>query len=78
MDEELFPREIDARPYKVRLPNVLLPLHHYQVRLYLLELGWEEFTDWIVCPYRYTNVGEYEVWFSDIAKATYFKVSFSL
>lgn len=68
----------NSRPFRVRLPQVYLSLQHYAVRSFLLELGWEEFTDWMICPYVHTEVGEYEVWFSDIGKATYFKLSFVL
>lgn len=68
----------NSRPFRVRLPQVYLPLQHYAVRCFLLELGWEEFTDWMICPYAHTEVGDYEVWFSDIGKATYFKLSFVL
>jgi hypothetical protein len=78
VDQALFPAANNPRPYKVRLPNVVLPIHHYNVRLFLIELGWEEFTDWMICPYTYTEAGEYEVWFADIGKATYFKLSFTL
>ena len=74
----LFPEMTDPRPYKVRLAEVQFPLHHYAVRTHLLQLGWEEFTDWMICPYLYTQLGEYEVWFSDLAKAIHFKLSFVL
>lgn len=68
----------NPRPHRVRLPNVMYPLQHYAVRCYLLELGWDEFTDWMICPYSHTEAGDYEVWFADIGKATYFKLSFTL
>lgn len=78
MDEPFFLDPLESRPYKVRLPGVFLPLHHLAVRQFLIALGWEEFYDWMICPYLYTEQGEYEVWFSDIGKATYFKLSFVL
>jgi len=77
VDDKLFPTVKDTRPFKVCLPYVILPLHHYKVRCYLLSLGWEEFQDWMICPYSMTADG-YEVWFSDIGKATFFKLSFVL
>ena len=78
MDNALFPEMTNPRPYKVVLPGVIHSMHHYKVRCFLLDLRWEEFIDWMICPYANTVAGEYEVWFTDIAKATYFKLSFVL
>lgn len=78
MDDKLFPDAINPRPYKVALPYVTCAVNHYKVRCFLLELKWEEFTDWMISPCSLADAGEYEIWFTDIAKATYFKLSFDL
>jgi hypothetical protein len=78
VESDLFSPLFDERPYRVTLPQVIHAHQHYQVRLFLLDLKWEEYQDWMICPYTYTVAGQYEVWFKDIGKATYFKLSFVL
>jgi hypothetical protein len=71
--EDLYP----TRPFKVALPGVQNNQDHYQVRIWLLAEGWAEYRDWMISPHLYYQ-HVYEVWFSDLAKATYFKLSFTL
>lgn len=52
-------------------------LDHYKVRMWLLDSGWMEYEDWLIGGTSITT-GIYEVWFTDICKAVYFKLSFSL
>jgi len=52
-------------------------MHHYQVRLWLLEQKWQEYEDWIVGRESF-ETGIYEVWFTDLSKAVYFKLCFSI
>lgn len=75
MDNALFPPAAGGRPYRVVIQSVEGPLDHFEVRRYLIALGWEEYEDWMI---RYDADQKCCVWFKDIAKATYFKVSFAL
>jgi hypothetical protein len=75
--DELFEHPPQTRSIKVELPTVKTPLDHYAVRMWLLGSGWEEFTDWMIARESFTT-GIYEVWFTDIRKAVYFKLCFSL
>lgn len=79
MDElfENLPCLPTKRPFKVGLPFVQTPSHHYLVRWWLLDRGWIEFEEWMIA---YTNsmTGIYEVWFRDLRKAILFKLSFTL
>lgn len=61
----------------MQLPKVKTFLDHYKVRMWLLEMEWEEFTDWMIGGFDYTSK-IYEVWFTDNRKAVYFKLCFSL
>jgi len=74
----LFSDAKSSRPYRVDLPKVFDLLDHYKVRCFLLSLDWEEYVDWMISPYVVSEPGEYHVWFADIGKATYFKLSFDL
>jgi hypothetical protein len=61
-----------ACPYRVLLHNISRPIDHYEVRLWLLAQEWLEWEDWYI-----NNGDQYTIWFKDIGKATYFKLSFS-
>jgi hypothetical protein len=52
-------------------------MHHYRVRWWLLESGWQEYEDWMIA-HKDFHTGIYEVWFTDVGKAVYFKLSFVL
>lgn len=75
--EELFEYPPQTKSIKVELPTVKDMFDGYKVRLWLLGMEWREFEDWLVAGFSYST-GIYEVWFTDIGKACYFKLSFSL
>jgi len=52
-------------------------MHHYAVRTWLLEQTWQEYEDWIIGRESF-HTGIYEVWFTDVGKAVYFKLCFSI
>lgn len=75
--EDLFSYPKNSRARIVQLPMVRTFSHKQTVRNWLLEYGWLEYEDWMIAHHN-VETGIYEVWFSDIGKAVYFKLSFSL
>jgi hypothetical protein len=74
--DDLFEDIKNPGPYRVALPLVNSPKDQYLVRWWLQDSGWIEFQDWLI---GYQNpAGIYEVWFRELSKATYFKMSFFL
>lgn len=72
--DDLFPGlelPLFSCPYQVVLHNIHTPLDHYEVRLWLLSQPWDEFEEWHI------DFGKkYIIWFKDIGKAIYFKLSY--
>jgi len=75
--DDLFDLPKNPKPHRVELPQVVTPVHHYMVRWWLLDSGWQEFEEWMIVQHN-TRSDVYEVWFKDIGKAVYFKLSFCL
>ena len=74
MENDLFAPFFDPKPIRVRLAHVVSPPQHEQVKRLLRTTGWEEYVDWMICPFSHTEIGDYEVWFTDIHKAVIFKL----
>lgn len=75
--DDLFDLPDNPRPYKVELPGVVSPVDQYMVRWWLVDVGWEEYQDWMIAGHS-IGTGIYEVWFKDLGKAIYFKLSFTI
>jgi len=75
--DDLFEHPQQSRTIRVGLPQVKTSLDYYKVRMWLLDSDWVEFEDWYIAKESF-QTGIFEVWFTKLDKAMYFKLTFTL